>query len=689
MTQAYASITQQMLQAFQSQHLDTAERLANMILKINAKDLVALQVCGLSLAMQGRVAESVTPLYKAYQQDQKNPELLANLAKAQHGAHMYAEAIVTYKKLNLLIPNNAQILTDLGTSFAKAKNFQDAEDSFEKAIQVEPHYFLAWSNRGNLLAEMGFATDAIASYKKALDLKPDYAETWTNYGNALFDLSRYQEGRLAHEQALKLRPDYAEAWSNYGNTLLELKDPGDYEAYQKAYTLNPDHPFLIGQLFNAATCRCDWSHSQPLASKIISRGDLGEKVAHPFIFLQTNASLKLQKLAAEIFIHDRILNTKPNILSSLDHNGDGKKIRIGYFSSDFKEHPVGVLMQNLIKMHNRNHFEVYGFFLNAPTGDAIEGRLLDDFDASVSLHCISDSDAMNLVLAKKLDIAIDLNGHTSGARTALFARKIAPVQVNYLGYAGTSGAHFYDALIADQFVIPQEHQAYYSEPIAYLPNSFFPVDTSIPIESFGDLPTKLSEGLPEKGFIFACFNNAYKITPPIFDLWMNLLKEVPDSILWLSKPSPEAILNLQKEAKSRGIDESRLIFATRTPGRQEHLSRLRLADLFLDTSNYNAHATAADALWAGLPLLTQNGNTFAGKVAASLLNALSLNELIADSESEYFAKALEFARSPEKLKAIRDQLAVNRAHSPLFNTKQYVEDLESLYVKLVNKANLQ
>jgi len=658
-----------------------------MILKAKPKDLVALQVFGLSLAMQGRAAESVAPLFKASQQDQKNPELLSNLAKAQHGAAMYAEAILTYKKLDQLIPNNPQILTDMGTSFAKAKNYHDAEECFERVIQAESSYFLVWSNRGNLLAEMGLPADALTSYEKALALNPDYAEAWTNYGNTLFDLSRYQEARLAHERALELSPDYSEAWSNYGNTLLELKDSRDYEAYKKAYSLNPDHPFLLGQLFSAATSRCDWSQSQPLASKIISRADLGEKVAHPFIFLQTDASLKLQKLAAEIYIKDRISVTKSRIRSPGLHIEDEKKIRIGYFSSDFKEHPVGILMENLLKKHNREQFEVYGFFLNSPAGDAIEVRLLDAFDATLNLHGISDAQAADLVLAKKLDIAIDLNGHTSGARTALFARKLAPIQVNYLGYAGTSGANFYDALIADQVVIPQEHQINYSEPIAYMPNSFFPVDTSIAVESFGELPTRSSQGLPESGFIFTCFNNAYKITPQIFDVWMKLLKEVPGSVLWLSKPSSEAMLNLQKEAVNRGVDSARLIFAIRVPGRTDHLSRLRLADLFLDTPNYNAHATAADALWAGVPVLTQIGNTFAGRVAASQISALGFSELIAHSEGEYIAKALAFANHPETLQSIRQQLEKSRASATLFNTKQYVKDLESLYVSLLSKIN--
>jgi len=413
----------------------------------------------------------------------------------------------------------------------------------------------------------------------------------------------------------------------------------------------------------------------------------GERRTIPFNLLQTTAGLDLQRLCAENFSEDRF--PKHDMSSSrYIQKMPGDKIRIGYFSSDFREHPVGILMENLLKMHDREQFEVYGFFLNSPTGDAVEGRLLDGFNVAINLMGVSDPEAFDLIVSRQLDIAIDLNGHTSGARTALFARKIAAIQVNYLGYAGTSGTHFYNALIADELAIPLEHQAHYSEPIVYLPNSFFPVDTSIPVESFGALPSRASQGLPEAGFIFACFNNAYKITPHIFDLWMNLLKEVPASVLWLSKPSPKALLNLQKEAENRGVDSSRLIFATRTLGRSEHLSRLRLADLFLDTPNYNAHATAADALWAGLPVLTQIGNTFSGRVAASQISAMGLNELIADSEVEYIAKALEFAKQPEALKSIRQKLEANRAHTPLFNTKQYVKDLEFLYIDLLNKANL-
>lgn len=687
MSTQYSKLLEQMLQAFQGQHLDASERLAKMILKLNPKDLVALQVHGLSLAMQGRVLESVTPLLNASKQDQKNPELLSNLAKAQHGAELYEDAIQTYKKLDTLIPNNPQILTDMGTNFAKTRNYDEARKRFNQAIQIDSGYFLTWSNQGNLLSELGFSTEALISYEKALNLNPGYAETWTNYGNTLFDLGRFQESRLAHEKALSLNSDYAEAWSNYGNTLLELKDSSDYDAYKKAYFLKPDHPFLVGQLFMAATSRCDWEESKNLSEKIISISENGGKATHPFNLLQTGATLHIQRICSEIFVRERILGIAANPISTELLKDRGDKVRIGYFSSDFNEHPVGILMENILRLHDRSRFEIFGFFLNAATGDVQEKKLKQLMDQEFNIFALNSDTALDLIRKQKLDIAVDLNGHTAGARTALFAGKIAPIQVSYLGYAGTSGATFYNALIADRVAIPEDQQTHFSENIEYLPNSFFPVDTSIPYESLGEIPSRLSQGLPESGFVFACFNNSYKITPEIFDVWMNLLKEIPSSVLWLSKPSAVAIKNLQSEATRRGVDSSRLIFALRTPGRKEHLSRLRLADLFLDTPNYNAHATAADALWAGLPLLTLIGKTFAGRVAASQLSALGLNQLIVDSNQKYFDMAVELASQPEALRNIRRELELKRTNSPLFDTTQYVKDLESIYLGLLKRLS--
>lgn len=687
MNQAYSSMTQQMLQAFQGQNLETAERLAKMILGMSPRDLVALQIYGLSLAMQGRTAEAIPSLYKATQQDQKNPELLSNLAKAQYGAELYPEAIETFKKLDRLIPNNPQILTDMGTSFAKANFFKNAGDCYEKAIRIDPTYFLAWSNQGNLLAKLGNFAKALVSYEHSLGLNPEYAETWTNYGNTLFDLERLQESKLAHERALSLNPNYAEAWSNYGNTLLELKHPEGFSAHHKAYSLNPDHPFLIGQLFNSAANACDWSTTQLLLPSLISKSSKGLRATHPFNLLQTNASLKLQRMCAETYVTGNLIFSNSISVPQRKYADMGGKIRIGYFSSDFKEHPVGILIENILRLHDHSRFEIFGFFLNNKTNDDREKLLVSLFDQSFNIFGLNNKEALDLIRAQELDIAIDLNGHTAGARNAIFAEKVAPVQVNYLGYAGTSGSNYYDALIADRVVIPLEDQMYFSEKIEYMPNSFFPVDTSISIESLGDAPSRISQGLPESGFIFTCFNNSYKITPEIFDIWMAILKKIPNSVLWLSRPSAKAIENLKTEAMSRGVDSSRLVFASRTPGRKEHLSRLRLADLFLDTLNYNAHATAADALWVGVPLLTLIGETFASRVAASQVNALGLSELIVHSEQDYFEKAVELARNSELLRSIRAQLEVNRTSSTLFDSKKYVKDLECLYKVLLSKAN--
>lgn len=685
MNPPYAPLLQQMLLEFQNQRLESTERIAQSILRINSKDLVALQVLGLAQAMQGRLSEAVVFLSKAAALDGKNPELLNNLAKAQHGAKLYADAIQTYEKLNRLIQNNPQVLTDMGTAYGKLQEFDKAAACYDKAIALMPNYFLAWSNRGNLLVDQGLPEQALLSYETALQHNPNYPETWTNYGNAFFELGRFEEARQAHERALELNPQYGEAWSNHGNTLQELKRGEEMlRSYQKAYEIIPEHPFLIGQLLNAYTTNCDWVKSEPLIALAIDAVSQSKQAVPPFILLQTPASLEQQLKAAQIYTKDRVHVINPDSIA-LSAPMSGRKIRIGYFSADFKEHPVGILMENLIHLHDRERFEVIGFFLSKRSGDALESRLTKSFDQFVDLFGLNDHEARAIALEQHLDIAIDLNGHTAGARTALFGRKLAPIQMNYLGYAGTSGAHFYDYLIADSVSVPVEHQQFFTEQIAYMPNSFFPADSMIAHEAFGSIPSRSSQGLPEQGFVFASFNNAYKITPHIFCEWMKLLKQVPQSVLWLSTPSDTAIQNLKQQAVLHGVDAERVLFAPRVPARVDHLSRLRLIDLFLDTPNFNAHTTAADALWAGVPVLTILGDAFAGRVAASQLTALGMPDLICESVQSYFEKALELATNPDQLKSIRLKLENNRVNSALFNTRQYVIDLEDLYLRALEK----
>ncbi|WP_353433283.1 tetratricopeptide repeat protein [Polynucleobacter sp. MWH-UH23A] len=654
-------------------------------MRLNPKDLVALQVQGLAMAMQGKVAESVESFSKAAVLDPKNPELLNNLAKAQHGANLFTDATRTYEKLNRLIPNNAQILTDMGTSYAKLKQFDRAMSSYNKAIDLQDNYFLAWSNRGNLYASMRMTNEAIANFQKALSLNQNFPEAWTNYGNALFDLGSLNAALNAHEKAILLNSNYAEAWANKGNVLLELnRIEESFYCYEKAYFLKPSHPYLYGQLLAAKSNFCIWDSLEPSLDGLpqkITEGGLPASV--PFVSLYASTNPKIQKLCSEIYMTDKFGSY---IFNPPVRTDKVKKIKLGYFSSDFKDHPVGLLMEGIVKNHNRDKFEIIGYFLNRTTSDPVEINLKSHFDKTYDLFGMADKAVYELLTADPIDIAIDLNGHTSGARTALFAQGLAQIQVNYLGFAGTTGAKCYDALIADSVVIPPSSREYYSEKIYYLPNSFFPADSSIHPDEFGLLPSRDDENLPEKGFVFACFNNAFKINHEIFGNWMKILASIDGSVLWLSKPSSIAINNLQSQAAHHGIDPGRIVFASRVPSRVSHLNRLRLADLFLDTNNYNAHTTAADALWSGVPVLTQIGNTFAARVAASQLTAIGMTELIVASQEEYISKAVELAKKPEKLIAIRNRLEANRFTAPLFNSKQYVQDLEQIYLDLTKSS---
>ena len=681
----YAPLLQQMMLEFQNKRLESAERLSRTILRVNSKDLVALQIQALCLVLQGRLEESIEPFTRAATLDPKNPEILTNLAKTQHQLGRYGEAVITFEALNRLTPNKPQVLTDMGTSYGKLRQYTPASNAFDKAIQLDPNYFLAWSNRGNLQAVQGYPLEAIVSYERALQLNPSYAEAWTNYGNAFFDLGRFDDACKAHDQALRCNVHYAEAWFNKGNCLNELKQgESALEHYARAYELKPDVPFLMGQLMNSLALQCSWDGNDRLIADVMRAVAENKPACPPFMLLQTPATLALQRNSAEVYIRERTPYESVSSFQSLKKEKTAnRRIRIGYFSSDFKDHPVGILMENLLRLHDRSRFEIFGYFLSKKSNDELENSLVRSFDHSHDLLGMHDDEVCKLVSEHDLDIAIDLNGHTAGARTGLFARRMAALQVNYLGYAGTTGANFYDYLIADQVALPLQYHTHFSEKIAFMPHSFFPADTLIARENFGPIPSRKSQGLPEEGFIFASFNNSYKITPNIFSTWMKLLQNVENSVLWLSMPSQSAMKNLLASAQKYHIDSTRIIFAKRESARADHLSRLRLADLFLDTPYFNAHTTAADALWAGVPLLTQIGETFAGRVAASLLSALGLPELIVNTHDEYYAKALELASNTQLLSALRNKQEVNRLTTPLFNTRQYVKDLESLYVSFL------
>jgi protein O-GlcNAc transferase len=686
MAKPYAPLLRQLLLEFKNQRLGAAEQIAKAIIKINPKDLVALQILGLSFALQGRVIDAIEPLTTAAKGDPKNPEILSNLAIALHKADRYFEAITVYRKLIQLIGPNPVILTDLGTSYAKSKDYQNAAQIFNQAIDIAPDYFLVWSNRGNLLAEQRRTKEAVLSYEKSIQLNPNYPESWTNLGSALFDLSHYEKSIECHEHALVLNPNYAEALSNKGNVYFELKNiAAAYESYLAAFNKKIDIPFLFGQLYLAKMSLIDWNDLDSFEVNLRQSVLAQNRASLPFNVL-IFPDLRLQLIAAQMIVKDRYPAQRQNLIKQIV-GPNPPKIRIAYFSSDFHDHPVGILMETILQLHDRSKFEILGVYLKPLLNSPLSERLHNLFDEVLLMDTLSDDYAEELLLSKNIDIAIDLNGHTSGNRMKIFANRIAPIQVNYLGYTGTSGADYFDYIICDSVTIPEGDAQFFTEKLALMPNSFFPADSSIC--ELGPIPSRDSQGLPLNAFIFSCFNNAYKLNPTILDVWMRLLVKIPNSNLWLSSLNEIARDNFLREVKKRGVDTNRIFFAKKVPSRADHLSRMRCADLFLDTPNYNAHATSADSLWAGVPVLTVIGKTFAGRVAASHLNALEMNELIVENLEQYEQLAEDLATNPSRIIELREKLSKARLTKPLFDSKIYVGSLEELYFKMFSTSAQQ
>jgi predicted O-linked N-acetylglucosamine transferase (SPINDLY family) len=384
--------------------------------------------------------------------------------------------------------------------------------------------------------------------------------------------------------------------------------------------------------------------------------------------------------AAEIWVRAR----HPSIhsLPEIARRPRRDKIRVGYFSSDFRDHALSHLMAEMFERHDRSRFEVTAFSFAPPSQTEIQQRLRAAFDRFVDVWDLLDKDVTALARNAEIDIAVDLNGFTTGSRTDIFAMRAAPIQVSYMGYAGTMGADYIDYLIADETVIPVPHQRHYTEKIGYMPDTYFVRDTRQHPPS--SVSSRSEAGLPEQGFVFCCFNNNQKIRPDIFDEWMRILKRVPNSVLWLLEDNEIAADNLRKESESRGVDSKRLVFAKRTAV-PAHLARHRLADLFLDTLPFNGHTTASDALWMGLPVLTRIGETFAGRVAASLLFAAGLPELITQTPEAYETLAVEIATNPAKLGAIKRKLADNRLATAVFDVSLFTRHMEAAYVAMVSR----
>jgi protein O-GlcNAc transferase len=494
----------------------------------------------------------------------------------------------------------------------------------------------------------------------------------------LHDLRRHEEALAAHEKATRLDPSFANGWANLGASLNALKrHDRALAAYDRALAIAPSMWQAQGDRLHTAMLLCDWTGFDAATGRIFDAIARGDAFVHPFVLLPTAASAALQKRNAERWVAENCARAADAEAAAL-YEGHAR-IRLGYFSADFRQHAVMDLIAELFERHDRSRFELFAFSFGPVTQDAMRSRVMASFDRFVEVGAMGDLDVAALARSLELDIAVDLSGFTQDARPGIFAARAAPVQVNYLGYPGTMAAPWIDYLVADPVLIPDDARSHYSEQIALLPHCYQPNASWQPVAS-----TRLRRhdaGLPEDGFVFCSFNNSWKITPDIFAVWMRLLEQVPGSVLWLIEANAGAVANLRGEAVRRGVAAERIVFAERTH-RDAHLSRHQLADLFLDTLHYGAHTTASDALRAGLPVLTCLGETFPSRVAASLCRAVGLDELVSTNVARYEATALALAADRERLGALRGRLAAALPRSPLFDAPRFAHDLEQLYVAM-------
>ena len=570
-----------------------------------------------------------------------------------------------------------------GVALVGLRRHNDALACYDEAIRRKQNFAEAWSNKGVALHELERHEEALSHFDRAIELNADYVEPWSNKALTLHKLRRFAEALVHCDRAIQLNADFAEAWANKGLTLNDLGRHDEAMAhYECAYRLKPGMDFVLGHLVHTQMVLCDWKGFDLNVSELARKVAMGEPATVPFSLLSAIDSPDLHLKAAQTWVNGRYPG---NLSLPAITKSKNQKIRVGYFSADFRHHPVAILTAELFELHDRDRFEIFAFSFGETTqGDEMRKRLVGAFDQFIDVKNRSDADIAQLSRSLNIDIAVDLGGHTKDSRTAIFSHRAAPVQVSYLGYAGSMGAGYIDYLIADRIIVPDSNRQYYAEKIAYLPNSFM-VDDSKRQAAQGQ-PGRAQFSLPAEGIVYCCFNNSYKITPEIFGIWLNILAKVDGSVLWLSGSNDWSRENLKSEARQKGIDPGRLIFAERLDDARDHLARHRLADLFLDTLPYNAHTTAVDALRSGLPVLTILGKAFAGRVAASLLTTLDLPELITSSPEEYQSAAIEFGNSPEKLGQIRDRLAANRLSTPLFNTPLYARHLEAAFAKMYARS---
>jgi protein O-GlcNAc transferase len=638
----------------------------------------ALNNRGIVLEELDRLEDAIASYERALAVRPDFPDALNNLGYALYRLGRYTEALGRYERALALDPSHADALSNRGSALDLLGRDEEALASFEQAIAARLDHVQALNNRGVALRGLRRLDEALASFEQVLAINPGYVDALKNRGKVLQEIRRYKEAVASYDQALALRPDDADAFSDRGSVLEEMRrDEEALASFEEALRLRPDHPYAFGGLAHCALAICDWARTAKIDVELAERVNERKSIIRPLTLLGYRDDPRLQWRCARNYVEGAIATPKNSLATRRARQRE--RIRLAYLSADFREHATAYLIAELIELHDRSRFDVVAVSFGADDRSPMRQRLLQAFDQFHDIGAMTDHQAAQLLVELEIDIAIDLKGYTQDARPGILAHGAAPVQVSYLGYPGTLAADFIDYVIADPIVLPLDQQPHYTEKIVHLPDSYQVNDRNREIAA--GAMTRSEAGLPQHGFVFCCFNNNYKITAPVFEIWMRLLTQVEGSVLWLFHANAAAARNLRTEAQARGIDADRLVFADRLP-HAEHLARHRLADLFLDTLPYNAHTTASDALWAGLPVLTCCGHAFAGRVAASLLHAIGLPELVTHSLEEYESLAFRLATDPAALGDVRGKLNQSRSSAPLFDGDRFRRHIEQAYARM-------
>lgn len=669
-------------QLHQAGRLAEAQRRYRQVLELLPAQFDALHLLGVASHQSGRAEAAVRAIESALAiRDDYAPAHL-NLANSLRVLGRLDDAVAHYERAITLDPGYADAYSNLGVVLQDLKQSNAALRHCNRAIALNARHAEAFVNRGNILLDLRRLEAAVADYDQALAISPGLAAAHYNRGEALRQLRRHDDAVAAYEAAIAANPNDPLAHFHRGHALLELRRPDAAAAsFGRALAIEPDLPYGPGYLLHAQLLACDWQDVARQQAAIEQAVLDGRPAVRPFDALGWCDSDRLMHAVATLYSNREHPALTPLVAAAA--GGAGRRIRIGYLCGEFRSQATAALMAGVWDAHDSSRFEIVAFDSGWNDGSEMRRRIEAAFDEMVDIAGLSDEEAARRIASMRIDILVNLNGFFGQARQGVFARRPAAVQVNYLGFPGTIGAPYIDYIVCDATVVPPQSHGHFAEKVARLPNSYQANDRK---RAIGARPGGRSEsGLPRDAFVYCCFNASYKIGPDAFAAWMRILHAVASGVLWLIEETPVVAANLRRAAARAGIDPERLVFARRVP-LAEHLARHACADLFLDTWPCNAHTTASDALWAGLPVLTRVGGSFAGRVGASLLAALGLPELVTPDTAAYEAEAVALARDAARLASMSERLAANRLRQPLFDTELTTRHLEAAFAAMHARA---